>query len=107
MHSCSVQVGDSWLRQQLPPLLKSPQLRHGVIFILFDEGAGSDHAGGGGHVPAFVLGPLVRPGSVGSRPVDHYSVLRTIEQAWQLPYLGKSRAAAPISGIWRPRPVAR
>jgi phosphatidylinositol-3-phosphatase len=26
MHSCSVQVGDSWLRQQLPPLLKSPQL---------------------------------------------------------------------------------
>jgi phospholipase C len=101
MHSCSVQVGDSWLRQQLPPLLKSPQLRHGVIFVLFDEGAGSDHTGGGGHVPAFALGPLVRRGSVTSEPVDHYSVLRTIEQAWQLPYLGKSRDAVPISGIWR------
>jgi hypothetical protein len=60
--------------------LKSPQLRDGVIFVLFDEGAGSDHANGGGHVPAFVLGPLVRSGSVGSRPVDHYNVLRTIEQ---------------------------
>jgi acid phosphatase len=107
MHSCSVQVGDSWLRQQLPPLLNSPQLRHGVIFVLFDEGAGSDYAGGGGHVPAFVLGPLVRPGSVASGPVDHYSVLRTIEQAWQLPYLGKSRAAVPIFGIWRRQPVAR
>jgi acid phosphatase len=103
MHSCSVGVGDSWLRQQLSLLLKSPQLRHGVIFVLFDEGAGSDHAGGGGHVPALVIGPLVRPGSVTSVPVDHYSVLRTIEQAWQLPYLGKSRAVVPISGIWRRR----
>jgi acid phosphatase len=101
MHSCSVGVGDSWLRQQLPLLLKSPQLRHGVIFVLFDEGAGN--AGGGGHVPALVIGPLVRPGSVASEPVDHYSVLRTIEQAWGLPYLGKSRDATPISGIWRPR----
>jgi hypothetical protein len=36
-----------------------------------------------------------------SAPVDHYSVLRTIEQAWHLPYLGKSRDVAPISGIWR------
>jgi hypothetical protein len=107
MHSCSVQVGDSWLRQQLPLLLQSPQLRHGVIFVLFDEGAGSDHGGGGGHVPALVLGPLVRPGSIGSAPVDHYSVLRTIEQAWQLPYLGKSRTAVPISRIWRRQPVPR
>jgi hypothetical protein len=103
MHSCSVRVGDSWLRQQLPPLLESPQLRNGVIFVLFDEGAGSDQAGGGGHVPALVIGPLVRPGSVVSTPVDHYSVLRTIEQAWQLPYLGKSRTSVPISGIWRRR----
>jgi hypothetical protein len=34
-------------------------------------------------------------------PVDQYSVLRTIEQAWHLPDLGKSRAALPITGIWR------
>jgi phospholipase C len=80
MHSCSVQVGDSWLQQQLPPLLKSPQFRHGVIFVLFDEGAGSDHTGGGGHVPALVIGPLVRTGSMASGPVDHFSVLRTIEE---------------------------
>jgi phospholipase C len=107
MHSCSVQVGDSWLRQQLPLLLESPQLQDGVIFVLFDEGAASDHAGGGGHVPGLVLGPLIRPGSVASRPVTHYSVLRTIEQAWHLQYLGKSRAAVPISGIWRPQPAGR
>jgi phosphatidylinositol-3-phosphatase len=99
MHSCSVATGDSWLRRQLPPLLKSPQLRHGVIFILFDEGGG--HKDGGGDVPALVIGPLVRAGSVASTPVDHYSVLRTIEQSWHLPYLGRSRDVAPISGIWR------
>ena len=101
MHSCSVRVGDSWLRRWLPPLLRSPQMRHGVVFVLFDEGAGSDHTHGGGHVPALVLGPLVRRGAATAVSVDHYSVLRTIEQAWHLPDLGKSRAAVPITGIWR------
>jgi acid phosphatase len=76
-------------------------LRHGVVFVLFDEGAGSDHTHGGGHVPALVLGPLVRRGAATALPVDHYSVLRTIEQAWHLPDLGKSRGALPITGIWR------
>lgn len=76
-------------------------MRHGVVFVLFDEGAGSDHTHGGGHVPALVLGPLVRRGAATAVSVDHYSVLRTIEQAWHLPDLGKSRAAAPITGIWR------
>ncbi len=83
------------------PFLRSPSLRRGVVFVVFDEGRPSDSAGGGGHVPALVLRPLVRPGSRSSAPLDHYSLLRTIEQAWQLPLLGKSNTAQPISGIWR------
>jgi hypothetical protein len=31
----------------------------------------------------------------------HYGLLRTIEQAWGLPLLGRSAATTPITGIWR------
>jgi phosphatidylinositol-3-phosphatase len=54
-------------------------------------------------VPALVLGPTVRSGSDSSKPVNHYSLLRTIEDAWNLPPLGESAEAQPITGIWRSR----
>lgn len=99
MHDCSVATGDAWLRTFLRPLLPNPALGRSVVFVVFDEGTSSQ--GGGGHVPALVLGPLVRPGSQTSTPLDHYALLRTIESAWHLPLLGRSRGASPITGIWR------
>jgi phosphatidylinositol-3-phosphatase len=99
MHDCPVSRGDAWLRGFLRPLLRSPELAHGVVYVVFDEGTGD--AGGGGRVPALVLGPLVRPGARARMPLDHYSLLRTVEDAWGLPRLGRSRAARPITGIWR------
>ena len=99
MHDCSVAIGDTWLHEFLRPLLASRALADGVVFVVFDEGTGSE--GGGGRVPALVIGPLVRNGSRASATLDHYSLLRTIENMWGLPPLGRSRAAIPISGIWR------
>src|SRR5262245_15290200 len=90
MHDCPVAAGDAWLDSFLRPLLHSAAFRKGVVFVVFDESVATDTAGGGGHVPALVLGPLVRPGSRDSASLDHYSVLRTIEQSWQLPLLGNS-----------------
>jgi len=58
-------------------------------------------AGGGGNVEALALGPTVLPGSVSHEPTSHYGLLRTIEQAWGLPLLGRSARARPITGIWR------
>ena len=99
MHDCSVATGDSWLRWFLRPLLHSPALRGGVVFLVFDEGVSSE--GGGGHVPALVLGPLVRAGSRSATRLDHYGLLRTIETGLSLPLLGRSRGATPIADIWR------
>jgi phosphatidylinositol-3-phosphatase len=99
MHDCSIATGDQWLRREIVPLLSSPALRGGAIFVTFDEGT-SDR-GGGGNVETLVLGSLVGQGAVDRSPADHYSLLRTIEQAWNLPLLGASAHAAPITGIWR------
>ena len=99
MHDCPVSTGDAWLGAFLGPLLRSGELGRGVVYVVFDEGTGD--AGGGGRVPALVVGPLVRPGGRARGPLDHYSLLRTIEDAWRLPRLARSAAARPITGIWR------
>jgi hypothetical protein len=97
MHDCPVAAGDAWLGRFLPPLLRNAQLAHGVVFVVFDE----PPLGEGTLVPALAVGPLIRSGSVFARPTSHYGLLRTIEDAWGLPHLGRSAAARPISGIWR------
>ena len=98
MHDCSVAAGDAWLKAHVPPLLHSPELRGGVVFVVFDEG--TSDVGGGGNVEALVVGRGVRPGAVSNQPTSHYGLLRTIEQAWGLPFLGRSAQARPITGIW-------
>jgi acid phosphatase len=99
MHDCSVATGDAWLRAHIVPLLNSPALAGGVVFVVFDEGTSDE--GGGGRVEALALGPLVRPGSLFAAPTNHDGLLRTIEDAWGLPHLGLSGRARPIRRIWR------
>ena len=54
-------------------------------------------------VPTVLISPLIAPGTVfrvpsGSMPLDHTSVLKTIEQRWNLPALTARDAAAPSVG---------
>jgi hypothetical protein len=99
MHDCSVATGDAWLKENVVPLLRSPELRRGVVFVVFDEG--TSDAGGGGHIQALALGPTVRRGSRFTRATSHFGLLRTIEDAWRLPRLAHSRTGTPIGGIWK------
>jgi hypothetical protein len=92
MHDCSVATGDAWLKRFVTPLLRVPDT---VVFVVFDEGTRGDH------VAALALGTAVRPQSVFTRRVDHYGLLRTIEQMWGLPLLGAASRARTITGIWR------
>jgi phosphatidylinositol-3-phosphatase len=99
MHDCSVATGDAWLKARIVPLLHSPELRGGVVFVVFDEG--TSNTGGGGRIDALALGPTVRSGSRFTKATNHYGLLRTIEDAWKLPRLGHSRTGTPIGGIWK------
>ena len=51
-------------------------------------------------VPAVLISPLIAPGTVfrvpaGSMPLDHTSILKTVEERWKLPALTARDAAAP------------
>src|SRR5437868_8450563 len=92
MHDCSIATGDSWLSQQVPGILNSSAFRNGgVLFITWDEGstsAGCCTDAAGGRVVTLVISPLGRTGFQSSTPETHYSLLRTIEDSWNLPRLG-------------------
>lgn len=96
---------DRFLAREVPRILASPAFRaNGVLIITFDEGAARhmnfhDRVARGGRVLTIVLSPLVRPG-VYTTILDHYSLLRTLEDGFRLPSLGRAAQAAPIDMIW-------
>ncbi len=94
MHDCSIAEGDAWLQKVVPQILASPAWQdNGVLFITFDEGDSQDGCctvAHGGKVETLVISPLAQRGFTSAVPYDHYSLLRTIEQAWNLPLLAKA-----------------
>lgn len=95
-HDCPLATANAFLQHWLPPLLQVPST---AVFVLFDEGTTS--IGGGGRTKAFVAGTAVKRHVAFRQGVNHYTVLRTIEDLFRLPYLGASRTATPLTGIWR------
>lgn len=92
MHDCSVAQGDRFLAGIVPSLRRELG-PHGFLVLTWDEGTsnqGCCGAGGGGRVATIVLGPDVRAGGRSSVAYDHYSVLRTVEQALGLGFLGQA-----------------
>jgi hypothetical protein len=104
-HNCAIRTGDRFL-SLLVPRLEREIGRRGVIFVTYDEGndrSGCCGGAAGGHIATVVAGPAARPGARSALEYDHYSILRTIEDAWGLPRL---RGAAcpctrPLSALLR------
>lgn len=94
MHSGSIADGDSFLQAFVPKITASPAFANSVVFVTFDEGSSS--LNGGGHIVTIVISPNMKPGYQSSDTYSHYSILRTIEQAWGLPYLGGASSAVPM-----------
>jgi hypothetical protein len=98
MHDCSVSTGDGFLSGLVPKLLRSLGA-HGLLFLTWDEGTsdnGCCRLASGGHIATIVAGPGARPSARLNAPVDHYSVLQTIEDLLGLPRLkGAACACTP------------
>jgi hypothetical protein len=67
-----------------------------LLIVTFDEGEYSAT----NHIATVMAGPMVNPGTY-AQAINHYSVLRLIEDNFGLPYLGQSAYATPISGVIR------
>jgi len=94
-HDCNATAADKWLSGFVPTILDSQAFAAGgLLIVTFDEDAGNDPSGG--HVATIVASRDVPSGFTSQQPHDHYSALRTIEDAWGLDCLAQSCSAAPM-----------
>jgi len=96
IHDCLLETGDAWLQTWVSKILAAPAWQQdGVLFLTFDESDPSNNSSCcvyavGGHILTLVISPLAKPAYQSQVAYDHYSLLRTIEQAWGMPLLGKA-----------------
>jgi hypothetical protein len=94
MHDGTIQQGDDFLRSFVPRITGSAAWKdNGALFIVWDEGREK----GPNRVAALVITPGVKPGLRSDVRHDHYSLLRTIEDAWNLGCLGNACAANDLA----------
>ncbi len=91
-----IAAADAWLRELHGKLAASSAWREDTrLVVTWDEG--SEHGGGpggccgglaaGGNIATIIAGPAVRPAR-DATTYTHYSLLRSIEARFHLPYLG-------------------
>ncbi len=99
MHDCSSGAGDNFLRQFVPKILASGAWQNGgVLFVVWDEGGST--LGGGGRVALLVISKEVTKGFQSAARYNHYSLVRTIEDAWGLPCLNLACQANNLSAFF-------
>lgn len=96
MHDGSIARGDAWLAEKIGPYAKWAMTHNSLLIVTWDEDDGSRD----NRVATLFIGPMVTQGNSMQR-INHYSILRTIEEMYGLPYLGESKHAQPVGGIWR------
>ena len=100
MHDCSVATGDKFLQGFVPKILASPAWQiGGALFITWDEG--TTNLGGGGRVPLLVISSGVPKGFQSAVAHNHYSLVRTIEDAWGLGCLNEACQANNLGEFFR------
>jgi acid phosphatase len=101
MHDGTVAQGDAWAQANLSAYAAWCGSHNSLLVLTFDEDDGSSS----NHIATIFLGANVLPGQY-SQTINHYNVLRTLENMYGLPHDAGSVTAAPITNIWDPASVA-
>ena len=94
MHDGTMQQGDAWLQQQMTLVLASSWYRQGgIVIVTFDEGGSTERV-------ATIVISASDHGLKLTTPVNHYGLLRGLEETYGVPLLGA--AANASSGDLKP-----
>ena len=95
-HDCPLSTADTWLKNNIDPLIQSTQFqKDGLLIIVFDEANDTDFTSGGGHVTAVIVSPLAKRGYKSIAFYQHQSVLRLMLEGLGITKSPGDAAAAP------------
>jgi phosphatidylinositol-3-phosphatase len=102
-HDCPVRTGDRFLASVVPALV-SVLGPHGFVVVTYDEGSSNrgccSGVAHGGRIATVVAGPDVRQGATGNGSYTTYSILRTIEDFFEVPPLRHAAQAKPLDALF-------
>ena len=107
---CELELVDGWMKAQLEKIYVALEAQGGpfLIILIWDEGTSHASCCGlperaGGRVATILISPQVKSAFQDSTPYSHYSILKTIAEAWGLPKLGHAADEATnlITAPWK------
>lgn len=99
-HDTGLAYSSRWLKGFLEPFRHDPARMKGLLIVVTYDESEHDPAGDENHIYTVFLGDMVKPGRYDA-PYNHFNVLRTIEDSFDLGTLaGGDSGAKPIVGVW-------
>jgi len=95
MHDGTIAQGDAWLQANLSGYATWCKTHDSLLVVTWDE----DDSAHGNQIATIFYGAFVVPGQYAEH-ITHYSVLRTLEDAYGLPHDAGSATATSITDIW-------
>ncbi|MBU1424634.1 MAG: alkaline phosphatase family protein [Gammaproteobacteria bacterium] len=95
MHDGSIAQGDAWLKQNIEGYAQWAMQHNSLLIVTWDEDDGSSH----NRIATILVGAKVRPGQY-KRRIDHYGLLRMVEEMYGLALLNESAKAQTINDVW-------
>jgi hypothetical protein len=96
--------GDAWLSTNIPALVSWVKTHNSLLIIQYDEDegyvvGGAIVGGNNNNIPTMFIGPMVQGGTY-TNHINHFSILRTIEDMYALPLCDSSNYYQPITNCW-------
>jgi hypothetical protein len=96
MHDTSIAYGDLWLMNNIDDYVQWAKLHNSLLVLTWDEDDDGDEDN---QIPTIFVGDHIVSGEYDER-IDHFSVLRTIEDIYGLDHAGSSATSAPITDVF-------
>jgi acid phosphatase len=95
MHSGTILQGDTWLHNNMDAYIQWAKTHNSLCILTFDQ----DDNLHSNHIATIFLGQKVKKG-VYTETINHYNILRTIEDIYGICYDANDSTAAAITNCW-------
>ncbi len=101
MHDGPIAQGDQWVKENFDAYVRWAKENNSLFILTFDE----DDRNHNNNITTIFTGSNVKKGKYDKR-IDHLSVLRTIEDIYELSHSGASATNDPITDCWLNSPLS-
>ena len=98
MHDGTIQQGDTWLQQNMDAYAQWAKTNNSLLIVTWDENDTST-GDASNQIATMFVGQHVQVGT-NNTSIDHFSVLRTLEDMYGLTPANNAASASDILGVW-------